>query len=68
MPILTTCLKYAVIINRVTGHIMVNDEILIYSPGRREGRQRLQYLMGTKLAGDEAKAFSFLMRMNGRLH
>lgn len=47
---------------------MVNDEILIYSPGRREGRQRLQCLMGAKLAGDEAKAFSSLMRMNGRLH
>lgn len=47
---------------------MVNDEILIYSPGRREERQRLQCLMGAKLAGDEAKAFSSLMRMNGKLH
>lgn len=68
MPILTTCLKYAVIINTVTGHIMVNDEILIYSPGRREERQRLQCLMGAKLAGDEAKAFSSLMRTNGKPH
>lgn len=47
---------------------MVNDEVLIYSPGRREGRQRLQCLMEAKLAGDEAKAFSSLMRMNGKLH
>lgn len=47
---------------------MVNDEILIYAPEEGKEGRGCGALQGAKLAMDEAKAFSSLMKMNGKLH